>query len=508
MRLSWSTISCTTASAGQVSVTSRGISSAEELHLTLQAALEVACEDKLVVTAAAAAHAKQDRTAAAATGCPGSTQAAVRDIHPPSTAAQPKKANAAAATEPQALAPKPNVTAPDVAAQVAQGREPADAQDSHRQNPHTAGPVSAAASRDTGSPTAPHGPIAASDGPAAPSSPAAPGGPTGPAPDGPIAPAGPPASTTKKSSKKRKQAKQLSKSAASGTASQRKRKKASGSKIAAAGAGTDAGHQGEARTSVSTLEYAVGEPSSTPHGRAGHDGEVASPNKDRTEQHEDTDLNSEKNRPQRLANTLPSQSLQHLSLPKSSPEQHPNEPMANPKPHPAAPELNPQQLSHEFRGSSAAHQVGSFPAKHTLPPQEEPAAQEAPLLTTDTHIQVSDPAPGDHPPQQQSSSQADDRTRQSAPGNAVGRHGVQQQQDTAQQPQELPQQQQQQQQHELSQQQQQQQSSKQPQQPSAGQLAQPTPGDGLTHAQEKQLTAAETEWHGQTDAEVIREHSA
>ena len=509
--------------------------------------MEVASKDKLVVTAAAAAHAKQDCTPATATVCPVSAIAAVKDTLSPDAAAQPTKANAAAATEAQALASKPAVSAwtqsltGNVAAQVSQGVEPADAPVTEGPNSDTAKPLPAAASPDAGGPSARNGTSAVFDGSAAPSGPPAPGGPTAPAPDsptaadsptpaggstahdgpmvpggpiahdGPIAPADPPASTTNNSSKKRKQAKQPSKGAAGGAASQRKRKKPPGSKVKAGDAGTNMGNQGEARTSVSTMDYTAGEASSTPPWRCSHDGEVASPHKDRAKQHAGPDADSEKIRPPPVADTSHSKPQKHPREPDSGPQLLGD----NPKQHPFEPESKSQQHVHEPGHSlqehrtaeafTAAQHMGSTPAgagppapvathKDThmqaatsTPPWDAPPAQEPPPAA---HMQAADPTLGGLPPQQQSTLQADDRVGQKELGNALQQHGQEQRQDTAQQPQELSQQQQQQ--------------SKQQQQQSEGQLSQPAPGKRLDLAQDEQLTPAAAECQRQKDTEVIR----
>ena len=601
-----------------MSGTSRGtIWSAEELHWTLQAALEVASKNELIVTAAAVAHAKQDRTPATAKASPDSTEAAVKDAHLPNAAALPTQANAAAATAAQALAPKAAETAltysltANVAAQVSTEEEPADAPVAEGPSSHTAAspdtgglhsgsiaasdcPAAADAPASSGppapggptasdSPTAPTGPTAHDDpttaggftapagptapdgpttaggatapagstapdglttaggcvvpaGPTAPDGPTsssapdgpcarngrtAPNGPTAPdgptagdstAADGPTAPAGPPASTTKKSSKKRKQAKQPSKGAAGGTASQRKRKKPSGSQVAAGGEPTHMEHQGEAKTSVSTIDYAMAEASTTAPETSGHDGEFASPDRARARQHEGTGADSEKNWPP-VANALHSKPQQHLFMPDSGPQQLRD----NPKQRPSVPKSDTQQHVHEpshspsehhtGKISTAAQHVGSPRARGAAPAPAAPHMQAAnsketpPAAAEDTHMQTADPTPAGLPPQQQSSVLAGDRVGQEEVGDALQQHGQERRHNTAQQPQEL------------SQQLQQQQSKQQPEQ-SQGQLAQLAPGKGLDHTEDQQLTqqqqqsAVEAECQRQKDAEVIRQKRA
>lgn len=529
--------------------------SAQENHLALQAALEAASKDRLVVTAAAAAHAKQDRTPAAAALSLGSTEAHGQDGVPPSAAAEPKQPKPAAAGA-QAAASKPATATvsmqsltTDLARQVSEEEGHVDASLTRGPNSPTAKSPSAAASLVPTSPTAPSALPA-------PKGPTAPEGPTAPAPAGPTAPApptalcNPPAHTTKQSSKKRKQAKQPSKGAAGTTVGQRKRKKPSGSEVTAAGAGSGLAHQGEAKTSVSTLDYTVDDPSGTTLGDAGHGGEVASPNKEEAEQREDADPNPVRAqlalvacKPKWLPLSPTSSSLaaresraaQHVGSPPVQepptaaedthmqaagptygahpPQQHVGSPSAQEAPS-AADDTHMQVAGPTHGGDASQQHVGSTPI------------QEPPATADDTHMQAADPTPGAHPSHQQSSLQADDRSRQNEPVTTVERHGSQQRQDTAkeqqQQQQETPHQQQQQlelpqlqqdqqelhqqqlkqQQKELPHQQQQQQQEHFP-----GPLSQPAQSKGSDHSQE-QLSAGEAEGQHQRDAEVIRPQSA
>ena len=511
--------------------------------MALQVALEEASKDKLVVTAAAAAHGQLDRTPAAATL--RSIAAQVQDAVPPSAGAVPKQPTSAAATRAQesvletaaANVPAQSLTAA-VARQVSEVKGPVDAPLTRGPNSPTAKSPSATASPTSSTapsalpapkgPTAPAGPTAAAS-PNAPEAPmaAAPAGPTA----RPTALGNPPAHATKQSSKKRKQAKQATKGAAGGTVSQRKRKKPSGSEGTAASAGNDLAHQEQAKTSVSTLDYTVGDPSSTTLGDPGHEGEVASANKDGAEQHEHADPDSVRANLELLAvkpNWPPlsptSSSLaareptaaQHVrSLPPQEPptaadvthmqtadathvtthgahppQQHGRSPLAQ----------EPPTVAEDTHVQAAGPTSGSHPPQQHV--RSDPA-QDPPTTADDTHTQPADPNHVAHPPHQQSSLQADDRSRQHDP-DTVERHGLQQRQDTAKQ--ELHQQQQQ--QKELPPQQQpqkQQQKQQQVQEQFPGQPAQPAQSKGSDQAQE-QLIAAEGEGQQQKDAEVIRPH--